>query len=287
MPGPRGVLDTNLIATGLVSTRGPGSALITAARIGRFELVVSGYLIDEVRDTLLEDFHRDPQEADELIALVQRISEHVEPADVRRLSRDPHDDPILALALESGAVFLATYDHDLMRVGSVGNCGVIHPSTALQLVSSGAAEALVEGIPGVSKEDRTGWRYEDFGLPLVAALQFLEWMHQLPANAGAGAELTTRDSWPNWVQAASDGTLTRWIEAGWGWSTKVRYPADGMAYVFCPASHPDQTEPVLIEGPTAMRLEVITLFDEDGQWKVHALGAMVPPADVGRIAYSW
>jgi hypothetical protein len=36
-----------------------------------------------------------------------------------------------------------------------------------------------------------------------------------------------------------------------------------------------------------MRLEVITPFDEDGQWKVHGLGAMVPPADVGRIAYSW
>ncbi len=37
-----------------------------------------------------------------------------------------------------------------------------------------------------------------------------------------------------------------------------------------------------------MRLEVITLFDEDGHWKVHALGAMVPPANVGRgVAYSW
>jgi hypothetical protein len=42
------------------------------------------------------------------------------------------------------------------------------------------------------------------GLPVVAALQFLEWMHQLPADPGAGAQLTTRDSWPNWVEAASE-----------------------------------------------------------------------------------
>jgi len=38
--------------------------------------------------------------------------------------------------------------------------------------------------------------------------------------------------------------------------------------------------------PTALRLEVIILFDEDDQWKVHALDAIVSPADVGRIAFS-
>jgi predicted nucleic acid-binding protein len=108
--------------------------------IGRFEMIVSEYLIDEVRDTLLNDFHRDPNDVRDLIALVERISEYQEPADVKPLSRDADDDPILALAHDSGAAFLATYDHDLMAVGSVGGCGVVHPSTALELVTAGAAD---------------------------------------------------------------------------------------------------------------------------------------------------
>lgn len=287
MPELRGVLDANLIASGLVSSRGPGSALITAARIDRFTLVVSEYLLDEVRDTLIEDFGRSGQEADELITLIDRASERCEPKTITPICRDPDDDPILALADESGAFFLATYDHGVMAVGNVGSCGIVHPTTALQLVSALTAEERSEGVPGVANEDRSRWRYQDFGPPLAAALQFIEWARQLPANRDAGEALTTSESWPHWQAQTADGTLTAWVTSGWGWSPKVRYPADGMAYVFCPHMHPEKSEPILIPGPAVMKLEVITLLDEDGHWKVHSLGAMVPPADLGRTAYSW
>lgn len=282
-----GILDANLIATGLVSSRGPGSALITAARLGRFVLVVSDYLLAEVRDTLIEDFHQAVQDVDELVGIINRVAEHLEPATVRQLSRDPDDDQVLALAEESGAAFLATYDRDVMAVGSVGGCGVVHPITALQLVAAATVEDQVEGVPGVSHEDRSQWRYEDFGAPLVAALRFIEWARQLPASIDDGSTLTTEASWSRWREQASDGTLTRWVTSGWGWSVKVRYPADGMAYVFCPHMHPEETEPVLIAARTAMKLDVITLLDEDGEWRVHSVGQMVPPSEVRRAAYSW
>lgn len=60
-----------------------------------------------------------------------------------------------------------------------------------------------------------------------------------------------------------------------------------MAYVFCPAMQPEEEEPELVEAPTALPMRVITLLDQGGQWKVHQVGPMVPPASVGRVAYSW
>jgi hypothetical protein len=71
-------------------------------------------------------------------------------------------------------------------------------------------------------------------------------------------------------------------------STKVRHPADGMAYVICVIAHPDQDEPFTIDKPTPVPAHVITLLEEDGQWKVHRVGGdAVPPRELGKKAYSW
>jgi hypothetical protein len=71
------------------------------------------------------------------------------------------------------------------------------------------------------------------------------------------------------------------------YSSQVRYPADGMAYVFCPILHPDETEGLLIESPQPMWLNVLTLLQVGGKWLVHQAGPMIPPADLGKVAYSW
>jgi hypothetical protein len=60
-----------------------------------------------------------------------------------------------------------------------------------------------------------------------------------------------------------------------------------MAYVLCPRVHPEQTEPFMVERSRAMELTVITLVERRGRWLVHAIGPMVPPADLGLTAYSW
>lgn len=283
----RGVLDANVLASGLHSSRGPGSFLITAARVARFDLVVSQYLLDEVQDTLVADFHRSPEEVVQLLSLIDRISEHLEPSHIVPRCRDPRDDPILALAEEADAAFLATYDHALLAVRSVGSCGVIHPQTAVELVTAAAAEESAEGIPGVSSEDRSKWRYEDNGPPLHAAIRFFEWARRLPAALEAGADITTTASWPRWRAAAVSGQLAQWMSVPRGLSLKVRYPADGIAYVTCPLTHPEQSESFVISGPTALPADIVTILDEQGEWRVHSVGEMVPPSSLGRTAYSW
>jgi putative PIN family toxin of toxin-antitoxin system len=289
MPDLRGVLDSNLLATALVSPNGPGNALVHAARIGRFELLVSSYLLREVRETLEEAFHVPPADATALVEFVTANATVLEPPWIRPISRDPDDDPILALAEQGEAAFLATYDHDLMGVGSVGACGVVHPLTALQVVTTAtSAEVFAEGVPGVSTEDRTGWRYEQGGPALESAYAFVEWLRHLPANRESGRELVTPESWPAIQQAIADGTAASAVEAITGWLPLVRHPADGMAYVFCPRNiHPDQTEPFEVLLPTAMQVTFITLLLREGRWRVHALGPMIPPVAVGLAAYSW
>lgn len=284
----RGVLDTSVLFAGLRSGEGPGSYLINAARVAQFDLAVSQYLLDELLTVLIEDFGLQADDAQRLVDLIDNASDRVEPHSIVARCRDPRDDPVLALAEASQSDFLATYDHDIMQVGSVGNCGIVHPQTAVEIVSAATAAAREdEEIPGVSNEDRSRWRYEDGGPALFAAQQFIAWIHQLPANVDVGQALTTSSSWSRWRLAAIDGTLSTWIAKGWGTSVKVRYPADGMAYVLCLPMHPEETAPKLISGPSVSFMEVITLLAERDQWKVFSLGRMIAPNELGLTAYSW
>lgn len=148
----RGVLDSSLLATALVSSRGPGNALLDAARLDRFVLIVSPEILEEVRRALMDAFEVSPGDAEYLVGLVERIAEVRSPLGVEPLSRDETDDHVLALAEETGALFLATYDHDLMAAGSVGICGVVHPATALQLVRNLGPVEWYEEVPA-AKED--------------------------------------------------------------------------------------------------------------------------------------
>ena len=73
-----------------------------------------------------------------------------------------------------------------------------------------------------------------------------------------------------------------------GYMSKVRFRADGMAYVFYPITHPDQDEPILIDKPQKVYLNFVTLLLENEQWRVHDVGpVMIPPQDLGRQPYSW
>jgi putative PIN family toxin of toxin-antitoxin system len=287
MSDVRGVLDANLLASGLVSPNGPGNALIAEARLGRFELVVSPHLLAEVREALMGAFHVDDQDAGELLAFVERISERVEPGDVPAICRDPDDDAVLALADQSGAAFLATYDHGVMAVGSVGSCGIIHPINALQLVAALNPSVKAEGIPGTTDEDRSKWKYEDGGAAFDAARAMVDWLLALPRDRQRGREMVTPESWPNFQRAIADGTAAELARLIGHWMPKVRYPAPGMAFVFCPRVHAEQAEPFMVERPQAMELTVITLVERRGRWLVHGMGPMVPPADLGLTAYSW
>ena len=143
----------------------------------------------------------------------------------------------------------------------------------------------------VTIEDRSRWRYDVNGAPLRTAEAFRNWVDGLPASLDAGSTLTTETAWPIFRRQAFEGTLSRIRPELFHMSSKVRYPAEGMAYVLCPVLHPDQDEIVVFDASEIVSIStlVFTLVLERGEWRIFALGldTPVPPADVGKTAYSW
>jgi hypothetical protein len=136
-------------------------------------------------------------------------------------------------------------------------------------------------------EDRSKWRYEEGGPPLTVVGAFLRWLELLPVSVDMGERLFTHDSWPIWRESALDGSLRRLIREQTHCSTTVRYPADGMAYVVAPTLHPDQDEAFTVTEEQEMWAHVYTLLHEDGEWRIHSVGGVLSPAQLGKTAYSW
>jgi hypothetical protein len=136
-------------------------------------------------------------------------------------------------------------------------------------------------------EDRSKWLYEEGAPPLAVVSAFLEWLELLPVSIDMGAPLFTRDSWPTWRASALDGSLRRLIREQTHCSTTVRYPADGMAYVAAPTLPPALDEAFTVTEEHEMRAHVYTLLHEDGEWRIHSVGRVLSPAQLGKTAYSW
>lgn len=117
----RAVFDTNIFVSAFLS-RNPSSPtreLMRRWQDGELTLVVSGALVDEVTEKLLERRISEDR-ITELLALLLRLAEWVEvpPESVRAIVReDPEDDPILACAVAGRAGYLVTYDADFDSLG--------------------------------------------------------------------------------------------------------------------------------------------------------------------------
>jgi hypothetical protein len=139
------------------------------------------------------------------------------------------------------------------------------------------------------EEDRSKWKYEDGGRPLEVATRFVAWLQSPERIAEDGQAMATKASWPAWQRWVAAPTEERIhsVREITHFSLKVRYPAGGMAYVLCPITHPDQDEALIVTEPAQAWMNVVTLLFEGGDWKVHQVGRMLPPAEVGLQAYSW
>ena len=116
----RAVIDPGVLIAGLITPGGVPAAIIRAWTRGAFELVVSPLLLDELTTTLLRPkFRRWATESDVItfVEVLRHAAAMVEdPAEVERVSRDPNDDYLVALAREAGAHVLISSDGDLTSI---------------------------------------------------------------------------------------------------------------------------------------------------------------------------
>ena len=133
----RVVLDTGILIAALITTDTPPSLIYQAWRKKRFELVTSEWQLDEFRRvsrySKLRRFLK-PVEAGSLVNGLRRQATVLESLPTVEFSRDPHDNPVLAMAKASKAQYLVTGDkRDLLTLGSIDDTRIV---TARQLIET-------------------------------------------------------------------------------------------------------------------------------------------------------
>ena len=116
----RVVLDTNVLASGLLSTGGAPSLLLALWEARRFELVVSLPILDELESTLSKPYFRDHYQFGQVERGLQRLRSHALltaiTVEVQGIATHPADDLAIASAISASAGFLVTGDHLLRAV---------------------------------------------------------------------------------------------------------------------------------------------------------------------------
>lgn len=124
----RAVLDTNTWVSGL-GWGGPPGEVVEAALAGRFEIVTSPALLDELRRVLtypkLAEMVGDVDELVELIALASHV---VRPTLTLDLARDPDDNRVLEAAITGSANIIVTGDADLLELQAVQAVRILTPA---------------------------------------------------------------------------------------------------------------------------------------------------------------
>ena len=135
----RGVVDTNVLVSALVARRGVCGQLLDAGVDGRWRLVVSPLLLVELEGVLgRKKFSRIAiAEVEQFVAAVQRHAEVVPdaPQPWPRVTRDPADDYLVALAQSAGADALVSGDLDLAELSDLSP-PVMRPADFLARVES-------------------------------------------------------------------------------------------------------------------------------------------------------
>jgi putative PIN family toxin of toxin-antitoxin system len=111
----RAVLDPGVLIAALISSQGAPARLIALWIEGAFELIVSPKLLEELRAVLLRPKFRRYATTDEVEAYVGAIGRLAfvvaDPDEVRRVSDDPKDDYLVALASASSATLVSGDPH--------------------------------------------------------------------------------------------------------------------------------------------------------------------------------
>jgi putative PIN family toxin of toxin-antitoxin system len=116
----RAVVDTSVWVRALIEPQGAPAKVLAAYRAGRFTLVASRPILEELESVLnyprLVRRFRVPQAALDLPAYLRRRAELVEIDGSVTVCRDPHDDMFIETAVRSGADYLVSMDKDLYDV---------------------------------------------------------------------------------------------------------------------------------------------------------------------------
>jgi putative PIN family toxin of toxin-antitoxin system len=141
----RVVLDTNVLVSGLMGVKTPPRRIIDAWLDGRFGLVTSLHLVEELAHVLgypriAERIQLSRSEVDVILAALLSQAEVI-PGRLALpgATRDPKDDTVVACAVEGEADYIVSGDEDVLVLGTYGGAAVITPRRFLEILREGEA----------------------------------------------------------------------------------------------------------------------------------------------------
>jgi putative PIN family toxin of toxin-antitoxin system len=136
----RVVVDTNVLVSAAISHRGLPRRVLDAWEHGSFQLLMADAMLAEVTDVLHRDairqkYHLTDEQIAQLVHDLTVATERVIPHEPPPVSsRDPKDDPLLAVALSGHADYLITGDDDLLVLQGDPRLGTLQIVTARDFV---------------------------------------------------------------------------------------------------------------------------------------------------------
>jgi putative PIN family toxin of toxin-antitoxin system len=128
------VFDVNVyIAAAL--RRNYANELLRRANRGNFDLICSVYILEQIKEKLIEKFKFDPKKAEDFIiylrktAIITRITKKT-----RVIKDDPEDNQILDCALSSNANLIVSMDAHLWKLKVYKKIGIIHPKSLKYII---------------------------------------------------------------------------------------------------------------------------------------------------------
>jgi hypothetical protein len=136
----RAVLDTNVFVSATLIKEGTEDRVVRAWRAGRFDLVVSPPILEEIGRAMLYEklakrrwMTRD--DVSSLIRMLARSAALVDGTTSVTVCRDSDDDKFLAAALEGKARWVVSGDKDLLAVEQYMTVAVVRPTQFLRALS--------------------------------------------------------------------------------------------------------------------------------------------------------
>lgn len=124
------VIDTNVVISGLIFGGKP-KQIMDRVRANELQMCIS----PELEQEILRKFHSITSISELHILLQVILEKHCKkiiPESITRVSRDPKDDMLLALALAGKAKYLITGDKDLLILKKFGDTLVVTPRQFLR-----------------------------------------------------------------------------------------------------------------------------------------------------------
>lgn len=130
------VFDTNVLIAAFIA-RGACSDVFEHC-VRRHEIIISNFILSELRQHLVEKFRFSPEEAENVARLVSERATVVMPADLGNpVCRDPDDDAILGTAIAAGADCILTGDADLLVIGRFRSVDIVRPAGFAEYEATG------------------------------------------------------------------------------------------------------------------------------------------------------